>query len=100
MNTASQDPVFAIQRTYLKALSLAIPGAPQSLLEQHPPTVAIPLDVGIQVSDRHEFDFRGVGNWDKTVDCGLRRASSGDRMKRSRWEAVQEVVEPAARRSR
>ena len=48
MNTASQDPVFAIQRTYLKDLSLEIPGAPQIFHEQNAPTVEIQLDVGSQ----------------------------------------------------
>lgn len=40
------EPVFSIQRTYLKDLSLEIPNAPQIFLEQQQPTVEIQLDVG------------------------------------------------------
>ena len=43
-----QEPVFSIQRTYLKDLSLELPNAPQIFLEQQPPSVEIQLDVGSQ----------------------------------------------------
>lgn len=43
-----QEPVFSIQRTYLKDLSLEIPNAPQIFLEQQQPTVEIQLDVGAE----------------------------------------------------
>jgi preprotein translocase subunit SecB len=49
MNAPSNEPVFAIQRTYLKDLSLEIPNAPQVFLEQQAPTVEIQLDVASQV---------------------------------------------------
>jgi preprotein translocase subunit SecB len=39
------DPVFSIQRVYLKDLSLEIPNAPQVFLETSAPTVEIQLDV-------------------------------------------------------
>ena len=48
MNSQSMDPVFAIQRTYLKGLSLEIPNAPQVFLESAPPGVEIQLDVASQ----------------------------------------------------
>ena len=65
MNTASQDPVFAIQRTYLKDLSLEIPGAPQIFLEQNAPTVEIQLDALLRtlrdrVVEAHALDVAAV----------------------------------------
>ena len=48
MSNENQDPVFAIQRTYLKDLSLEIPNAPQIFLEQQQPAVEIQLDVASQ----------------------------------------------------
>ena len=44
----SNDPVFGIQRLYLKDLSLEIPGAPQIFLETQAPSVEIQLDVAAQ----------------------------------------------------
>jgi preprotein translocase subunit SecB len=40
----AQQPVFQIQRMYLKDLSLEIPGAPRIFLEQQGPAVEISLD--------------------------------------------------------
>ena len=40
------NPVFQIQRIYLKDLSLEIPHAPQIFLEQTQPTVEVALDTG------------------------------------------------------
>jgi preprotein translocase subunit SecB len=52
MTEQAQAPVFAIQRMYLKDLSLEIPHAPQIFLETKQPTVEIGLDVtGQQVAD-------------------------------------------------
>jgi preprotein translocase subunit SecB len=48
MSAQNQDPVFAIQRTYLKDLSLEIPNAPQIFLEPQQPAVEIQLDVTSQ----------------------------------------------------
>lgn len=45
MTEQAQGPVFAIQRMYLKDLSLEIPNAPQVFLEQAQPTVEVQLDV-------------------------------------------------------
>ena len=42
---ASQDPVFQIQRVYLKDVSLEQPNSPAILLEQESPTVDIQLGV-------------------------------------------------------
>ena len=47
-STMSNEPVFSIQRTYLKDLSLEVPNAPQIFLEQQQPAVEIQLDVGSQ----------------------------------------------------
>lgn len=44
----SQDPVFAIQRLYLKDLSLEIPHAPGIFLESAQPTVEVSLGVESQ----------------------------------------------------
>jgi len=46
--TPSQDPVFSIQRTYLKDLSLEIPNAPQIFLESSQPAVEIQIEVASQ----------------------------------------------------
>ena len=52
MTEQAQAPVFAIQRMYLKDLSLEIPHAPQIFLETKQPTVEVGLDVtGQQVAD-------------------------------------------------
>ncbi|MEK9720255.1 MAG: protein-export chaperone SecB [Quisquiliibacterium sp.] len=47
-STQNNEPVFSIQRTYLKDLSLEIPGAPQIFLETESPAVEIQLDVSPQ----------------------------------------------------
>jgi preprotein translocase subunit SecB len=46
--TDPQQPVFQIQRMYLKDLSLEIPGAPRIFLEQQGPTVEISLDTAME----------------------------------------------------
>ena len=43
-----QQPVFNIQRVYLRDLSLEIPNAPQVFLETQPPAVEVQLDVSAQ----------------------------------------------------
>lgn len=45
---ANKNPVFQIQRVYLKDMSLEIPHAPQIFLEQAQPTVEISLDTSSQ----------------------------------------------------
>lgn len=45
---SQQQPVFNIQRVYLRDLSLEIPHAPQIFLETTPPGVEVQLDVGAQ----------------------------------------------------
>lgn len=47
-NSQDNAPSFALQRTYLKDLSLEMPNAPQILLEQEGPTVEVSLNVGGQ----------------------------------------------------
>ena len=44
----AQQPVFQIQRMYLKDLSLEIPGAPRIFLEQQGPSVEIQLDTSYE----------------------------------------------------
>ena len=48
MADPTQDPVFQIQRVYLKDLSLEQPNSPGILLEQEQPTVDIQLGVDAQ----------------------------------------------------
>lgn len=48
MSDQAQAPTFAIQRMYLKDLSLEIPHAPKIFLEPQQPTVEIQLDVGAE----------------------------------------------------
>jgi len=47
-STQNNEPVFSIQRTYLKDLSLEIPNAPQIFLETEQPAVEVQLDVSAQ----------------------------------------------------
>jgi preprotein translocase subunit SecB len=44
-NTQSTDPVFMLQRCYLKDLSLEQPNSPQILLEQQQPNVDVQMSV-------------------------------------------------------
>lgn len=46
MSEQNQQPVFQIQRIYLKDLSLEQPNSPQIFLEQEVPAIEISLDVG------------------------------------------------------
>jgi preprotein translocase subunit SecB len=46
MSEQEQNPVFAIQRMYLKGLSLELPHAPAIFLESQQPTVEVQLDIG------------------------------------------------------
>ncbi|MCC7060645.1 MAG: protein-export chaperone SecB [Burkholderiaceae bacterium] len=46
MSDQAQSPVFAIQRIYLKDLSLEIPNAPRIFLETAQPGVEVQMDVG------------------------------------------------------
>lgn len=50
MAEQQQDPVFQIQRVYLKEASLEQPNSPAILLEQESPTVDIQLGVEAQVA--------------------------------------------------
>lgn len=46
MTESAQAPAFAIQRVYLKDLSVEIPNAPRIFLETQQPSVEIQMDVG------------------------------------------------------
>lgn len=56
MADQEQNPVFAIQRMYLKDLSLEIPNAPQIFLETQQPAVEISLEVGSEVVTEGIFE--------------------------------------------
>lgn len=47
-NEEQSAPVFNLQRTYVKDLSLEMPNAPAIFLEQAGPTVAVEINVGAQ----------------------------------------------------
>jgi preprotein translocase subunit SecB len=52
MADENQQPVFQIQRVYLKDLSLEQPNSPAVFLEQQAPTIEVAVDVGAaQVGD-------------------------------------------------
>ncbi|HWU99386.1 MAG TPA: protein-export chaperone SecB [Oxalicibacterium sp.] len=48
MADENQQPVFQIQRVYLKDMSLEQPNSPAVFLEQESPTIEIAVDVGAQ----------------------------------------------------
>lgn len=56
-----QQPVFQIQRVYLKDLSLEQPNSPQILLEQGQPQVDINLGVEVQTIAEGVFEVTVVG---------------------------------------
>lgn len=49
MSDQSQQPVFQIQRVYLKDMSLEQPNSPAIFLEQESPAIEIAVDVGVEV---------------------------------------------------
>jgi preprotein translocase subunit SecB len=71
-NTPDNNPVFQIQRVYLKDLSLEQPNSPAILLEQTQPSVDIQLSVDTQVVAEGIFEVSVTANVhtkinDKTV---------------------------------
>src|SRR6476646_6523422 len=48
MSDENQQPVFQIQRVYLKDLSLEQPNSPAIFLEQDAPTIEVAVDVGAE----------------------------------------------------
>lgn len=71
-NTSDNNPVFQIQRVYLKDLSLEQPNSPAILLEQTQPSVDIQLSVDTQVVAEGIFEVSVTANVhtkinDKTV---------------------------------
>jgi preprotein translocase subunit SecB len=46
------QPVFQIQRVYLKDMSLEQPNSPAIFLEQEAPTIEVSLDVGAEASPK------------------------------------------------
>ncbi|MDO8301398.1 protein-export chaperone SecB [Lacisediminimonas sp.] len=49
MAEQNQQPVFQIQRVYLKDVSLEQPNSPAIFLEQEPPAMEVAVDVGAEV---------------------------------------------------
>lgn len=47
-NEEQSKPVFSLQRSYVKDMSLEMPNAPQIFLEQENPTVTVDVNVGAQ----------------------------------------------------
>jgi preprotein translocase subunit SecB len=48
MSEEAQQPVFQIQRVYLKDLSLEQPNSPAIFLEQEAPNIEVAVDVGVE----------------------------------------------------
>ncbi|MGH8808644.1 MAG: protein-export chaperone SecB, partial [Noviherbaspirillum sp.] len=48
MSEQNQQPVFQIQRVYLKDLSLEQPNSPAIFLEQDAPNIEVAVDVGVE----------------------------------------------------
>ena len=68
-----QDPVFQIQRVYLKDLSLEQPNSPAILLEQEQPTVDIQLGVDAQpVTDGISCSRKMDGEFGCSSDMSFR----------------------------
>ena len=81
----AQDPIFQIQRVYLKDLSLEQPNSPAILLEQEQPTVDIQLGVDAQpVADGiFEITVSATGwastpSWMSTVGCSCSSRMAGE----------------------
>ena len=61
-DTPNNNPVFQIQRVYLKDLSLEQPNSPAILLEQEQPSVDIQLSVDTQVVTEGIFEVSVTAN--------------------------------------
>ncbi|MFN7834953.1 MAG: protein-export chaperone SecB [Burkholderiaceae bacterium] len=55
-NAAETQPVFQVQRMYLKDASLEMPHAPQIFLEQETPSVEVAVDVGATRLAEHIYE--------------------------------------------
>ena len=66
---ADQDPVFQIQRVYLKEASLEQPNSPAILLEQEQPNVDIQLGVEASPVAEGEMDGSKIhgGGWNNSA---------------------------------
>jgi preprotein translocase subunit SecB len=56
MSDENQQPVFQIQRVYLKDMSLEQPNSPAIFLEQEPPKLDIAVDVGAEAITEGIFE--------------------------------------------
>jgi preprotein translocase subunit SecB len=68
--TAGEQPVFQIQRVYLKDLSLEQPNSPQILLEQGQP--AVDINLGVEVAPLAEGVFEVAVSATVTTKLGER----------------------------
>ena len=57
---AEQQPVFQIQRVYLKDLSLEQPNSPAIFLEQDAPAIEVAVDVGAEALADGIFEVRNI----------------------------------------
>ena len=58
MSDENLQPVFQIQRVYLKDMSLEQPNSPAIFLEQEAPAIEVALDVGAVRNRRWSLDYR------------------------------------------
>ncbi|HJV53619.1 MAG TPA: protein-export chaperone SecB [Noviherbaspirillum sp.] len=56
MADQNQQPVFQIQRVYLKDLSLEQPNSPAVFLEQEAPNIEVQVDVGVEALAQSVFE--------------------------------------------
>lgn len=68
MTVADLEPVFQIQRVYLKDLSLEQPNSPGILLEQETPNVNITLNVDANPVSEGIFEVRVTANVHTTIN--------------------------------
>ena len=55
-NDQNQQPVFQIQRVYLKDMSLEQPNSPAIFLEQEAPSIEVGVDVGVEALAEQIFE--------------------------------------------
>jgi preprotein translocase subunit SecB len=56
MSDQNQQPVFQIQRVYLKDLSLEQPNSPAIFLDQEAPSIEVAVDVGVEALAQSIFE--------------------------------------------
>ena len=79
---AEQQPVFQIQRVYLKDLSLEQPNSPGIFLEQDAPAIEVAVDVGAEALA--DGIFESTVTITVTAKVKAKRRGLGKRQKASR----------------